>query len=226
MWLGFYLYDSPLPVLAPFTLNPDMSLCLLIPILFLFPYNTYAQNCFKLTNSQACPAFQNYYINIEATPSLPQPSWLSGVNDINSFDEAILAHLNSTQYSQSFWSSQLGCVPVNTNSTPYAQYSVSVACAQLILDPAVSLPCNFQYNILPNSLCASSCQDYASSVTSIVNDARICKKQTNSSTDSALQLCSSNSALSGTPANGCIDASHNEPFNCGKYLGGDIEPGC
>ncbi|KAH8554512.1 hypothetical protein BGW37DRAFT_420218 [Umbelopsis sp. PMI_123] len=198
-----------------------MSLYILIPLLLLFPHNTDAQNCLKLTDSKACPAFQDYYISLDSTgPSrLPQPQWLNGVHDINSFDNAIFTHLNSTSYSQSFWNDQLGCMPVNTNSTPYAQYSVSVACAQLILDPALSLPCNLQYNILPNPLCTASCQDYATSVAAIVNDTRICSKPSNFSTtgiNSIQQMCSNNSALSGTTANGCIDASQNEVLNCGK----------
>jgi hypothetical protein len=202
-------------------LSTDMSLYILIPILLLFPYNTKAQNCLKLTNSKACPAFQNYYINLGSSEmsTLPQPAWLSGVNDINSFDNAILTHLNSTSYAQAFWIDQLGCTPVNTNSTPYAQYSTSVACAQLILDPAVSLPCNFQYNILPNPLCTKSCQDYATSVAAIVNDTRICKKASNFSTNgvnAVQQMCSNNSTLAGTPSSGCVDASQNEVLNCGK----------
>lgn len=199
-----------------------MTLCHLIPLLLLLPYNIQAQKCLKLTNSKACPAFQNYYISIGATPSIPQPAWLNAVNDITSFDKAILNHLNSSSYTQSFWTSQLGCVPVNTNSTPYAQYSVSIACAQLVLDPALSLPCNFQYNILPNSLCTSSCQAYANSVASIVNDTRICKKDLNITTNGTtaiMQMCSTDNAVSGTAANGCIAASQNEPLNCGKWFG-------
>lgn len=191
---------------------------ILIPLLLLLPSSIQAQKCLKLTKSKTCPAFQSYYISVDTTLNLPQPSWLNGVTDIASFDNAIVSYLNSTSYADSFWKTQLGCQPVSSDHAPYAQYSVSILCAQLILDPAVSLPCNFQYNILPNSLCASSCQNYTSSVQSILEDSRICNKQSTSSTGlSALQnICSSDGAISGTAANNCISASANEPQNCGK----------
>jgi hypothetical protein len=193
---------------------------LLIPLLLLLPYNITAQQCLKLTDSKACPAFTSYYISLNSTATLQQPSWLNGVNDVAGFDNAIMAHLISTSYSQSFWQSQLGCQSLEAaNRAPYAQYSVSVACAQLILDPTLSLPCNLQYNILPNALCASSCQQYANSVASILNDSRICNKQSsNASTESVQQMCSSDNADSGTYANSCIDASLNERDNCGEFF--------
>ncbi|KAI9283657.1 hypothetical protein BC943DRAFT_327437 [Umbelopsis sp. AD052] len=167
------------------------------------------QPCMNLQSSQACPAYQQYYVNIPAnTTNYP---WLATVSDVPGFDQALFQYANSTQnYLQS-----LGC----TNGAyptyiPYARYSLSMLCEQIIQD---SQDCNAINNLYPGPLCSDTCMSYVASVAQITSNTSLCQPSDLRTSELAdlTNRCSTWDGYNGTSARGCISGSSNEPLNCG-----------
>lgn len=169
------------------------------------------QSCMNLQSSKACPAYQQYYVNIPAnTTNYP---WLASVSDVPGFDQALYQYANSTQnYLQI-----LGCTNGPYPSyIPYARYSLSMLCEQIIQD---SQDCNAVNNLYPGPLCSDTCMSYVASVAQITSNTSLCQPSDMRTSEIAdlYNRCSTWDGYNGTTARGCISGSANEPLNCGKF---------
>lgn len=167
--------------------------------------------CMNLQQSRACPAYQQYYVNIPTNAT--QYPWLASVTDVPGFDEALFQYANST----SNYLQLLGCTDGPYISyIPYARYSVTMLCEQLVQD---ALDCNALNKLYPAPLCSDTCLSYVASVAQITSNATLCKQSSQRTSDIAdLQnRCSTWAGYNGTTNNQCISGSYNEPLNCGRY---------
>lgn len=169
-------------------------------------------SCMNLQHSQACPAYQQYYVDMPInTTYFP---WAASVTDVTSFDQAIFAYANST----SLYLQPLGCNNgAYISFVPYARYSASMLCEQIIQD---SLECNALNHLFPAPLCSDTCLSYVASVAQITSNTTLCQQsdQRTSGIADLTDRCSTWVGLNGTTSNSCISGSDNEEDNCGMYL--------
>ncbi|KAI7871463.1 hypothetical protein BDF14DRAFT_1761253 [Spinellus fusiger] len=208
------LPPSPPP---PISISSAMSFAVVVVCLFLvsFPYvhtQKTGNSCVLLQDSRACPAFQQFYVGIAGLST--QYPFMTNVTSVEAFDQSLFNYVNSTSY----YLFPLGCLSSNYNPTvPYARYSLSSLCALMIQDPKGSLPCNYQYNLIPPPLCRSTCDDWASSLRDITSEPSVCSDslQRNTTLDSLELRCTSWQGYNGTSNTNCISGIANEPENCG-----------
>ncbi|KAJ2963651.1 hypothetical protein NQZ79_g1461 [Umbelopsis isabellina] len=166
-------------------------------------------SCMNLQHSQACPAYQQYYVDMPInTTYFP---WAASVTDVTSFDQAIFAYANST----SLYLQPLGCNNgAYISFVPYARYSASMLCEQIIQD---SLECNALNHLFPAPLCSDTCLSYVASVAQITSNTTLCQQsdQRTSGIADLTDRCSTWVGLNGTTSNSCISGSDNEEDNCG-----------
>ncbi|KAI7907910.1 uncharacterized protein BX663DRAFT_482161 [Cokeromyces recurvatus] len=171
-----------------------------------YDYNN-NQSCFSLKGSSTCPAYEDYYI------SLLEYSFLENVTDIASFDEAMIKHVKSSD----FFLIPLGCENkvLKSETIPYARYSLTYLCANLIQDSYYSLPCNYDHKLSPPPLCRQTCFQYMSSVNEITNSVSLCPNQAEKR-EMILNMNSSCEYWSGLNATfNCVIGIANEPNLCG-----------
>ncbi|RUS25173.1 hypothetical protein BC938DRAFT_472527, partial [Jimgerdemannia flammicorona] len=199
----------------------------LLFIISIIPVAVFAQSCLLLSGSFACPAFQQYYIDVEGLRA--KNAWLSNATDVPSFDQALTQYIDSTDYYRIFWYDKLSCnAPSASQVVPYARYAITKLCTELVQDSQFSLPCSFQHNMNPPPLCRETCDAYVDSLNltssmgepCVANMATIQRNQTLSDQRSD---CGSWPGLNGTTDQGCIRGSLNEPSNChGSFICGEI----
>ncbi|KAI9016563.1 hypothetical protein CLU79DRAFT_837616 [Phycomyces nitens] len=186
---------------------------LILAILCLLCPSTLGQEstgCMSLQYSTACPAFSQFYVGI---PGLAERySFMTNVTDVKSFDESLLTYV----YSTADYLSPLGCTnKAYTTNIPYARFSMTRVCTELIQDSDYSLPCNYKNNQAPPPLCQSTCNDYMDSVARITNDTTLCPDQEQRN-DALLNLRTQCEYWQGYNGTGnCIMGVANEPNNCG-----------
>lgn len=169
-------------------------------------------SCLLLQSSKACRAFQQYYVGVSGLSS--SYSFLSNVTDVVSFDEALYTYVQSS----ADYLSQLGCRASNNDTqAPYARYSLTQLCSELINNAIYSQPCNWDHNITSEPVCQSTCESWISSIEAILSqDSSLCPNQAtlNQSLISLETQCQTAVAYSTQ----CITGSDNEPDNCGKSM--------
>ncbi|KAI9475741.1 MAG: hypothetical protein EXX96DRAFT_574457 [Benjaminiella poitrasii] len=169
-------------------------------------------NCVSLAQSTVCSAFSQFYVGLPGLGS--EYPFLINTTTIKEFDLRLLEYVNST----SDYLFPLGCLSSNYNPTiPYARYSLTRLCAELIQNPTYSLPCNFDYGLHPPPLCRQTCVEWVHSITEITENPRVCSDsvQRNDSLASYNDHCNTWEGFNGTIAENCISGIANEPYSCG-----------
>ncbi|KAG2198474.1 hypothetical protein INT47_004461, partial [Mucor saturninus] len=172
-----------------------------------------AQNsCISLANSKTCTAFSQFYIGLPGLGT--EYPFLLNTTTIEEFDKRLLSFVNST----SSYLFPLGCLSSNYNPTiPYARYSITKLCAAMIQSPSHSLPCNFDYDLVPPPLCQKTCIEWVDSIDHITHNPRVCSDsiQRNDSLANFLDQCHTWEGFNGTVSDNCISGIANEPYTCG-----------
>ncbi|KAI9474134.1 MAG: hypothetical protein EXX96DRAFT_580714 [Benjaminiella poitrasii] len=170
-----------------------------------------SMSCFSLNGSTTCPAYHEFYISLSGTQKLYP--FLENVTDIASFDEAMTNYVKS----YNLYLSSMGCADkASTSETiPYARYSLTYLCTNLVQDTMYSLPCNYQYNLSPPPLCQQTCFQYTASIQDITDDVSVCPNQVEkqSTLDYLNSSCIYWDGLNGTV--NCMIGMANEPNLCG-----------
>ncbi|KAI9492295.1 hypothetical protein BDB00DRAFT_829191 [Zychaea mexicana] len=183
-----------------------------------------SDGCLKLTSSEACPAFSQYYVGLSDDLKSAY-SFLTNVNDVASFDDALYNHVGSSSFLQQFGCSKNNNTQNNDDdeTTYYPRYSLSRLCASFVHDATGSLSCNYGRGITPEPLCQSTCNDWVDSLENITTTSGSSSSSDASSFTCPSSIygsftleCSSWPAYTGTNGS-CVLGSENEPDNCGKY---------
>ncbi|KAF1956192.1 hypothetical protein CC80DRAFT_516442 [Byssothecium circinans] len=169
-----------------------------------------AQSCVSLQGSTTCPSFRNASISTGLSGDF---SFLSFVSDVQSFDNRLRDYIG-TAYVKTKYQDIIGCSSINlTNTTTtYARYTTTFLCNAIV--QASMQSCNLS-DEQSRPLCAPSCAQFALSEQRIASTPSICGTPGSNANDqirSDLARCQlPTRTLSGT----CIDASQNEPAECG-----------
>ncbi|KAI8146327.1 hypothetical protein BJV82DRAFT_666116 [Fennellomyces sp. T-0311] len=161
--------------------------------------------CLSLSSSEACRAFDQYYISLSDALTSAYP-FLSNITTVQSFDNAMYAHVAGASVLQ-----QLGCN--NTQDKAYyPRYSLSRLCATLVHEASGSTTCNYIRNINPRPLCQSTCNTWIDSLQNMTSTDAVCP----SALYGSLRTECFWPAFVGQNGS-CVQGSANEPDNCGFH---------
>jgi len=127
--------------------------------------------CVSLRGSQACPAFQDAYVNPQNL-STAWP-WFTAVSDVTTFDQQFeLYFTDPNRYHQTKFQRQLQCNSTAAQNTTL-QYQRTILCGQFS-QISYSASCNIRNRADPIMVCQDTCLQYAGTEGSIVSNPQIC----------------------------------------------------
>ena len=179
-------------------------------LLFCFPYPIHSITpCFPLNGSKACPEVAGYSI----TPGsyLTFYTFLTSVDNITAFDDAIKAYVNNTaQYAA------VGCP-----SVPPARFTLTLVCADLVNDP-ISQTCSESAGGKKSpGICAQTCDDFHASLGETLGNKTLCPGGNGSQLGDLAQRL--DSLCQKPDGDGdCISGAANENTTCGTLIGKDF----
>ncbi|KAL2260758.1 hypothetical protein VTK26DRAFT_5150 [Humicola hyalothermophila] len=170
--------------------------------------------CLSLRGSKACSAFQSSSVSTTDEHLLGLFPFLDFAADVETFDELLIAHLQ-TEYVKEKYATLLGCQGVDLTNTSdmYARFTTTVICNAIIqnsieacgLSPEASRP-----------VCAETCAQFAQAEAYVVGDSALCANPS-SNAQSQIRADFTNCALpdNSLSSRDCIQGIENEPDNCG-----------